>query len=801
MQKKAIKLLVLELMLMIVPVISQAQQIESILNTTETKYMQEKVYLHTDKSTYTSGETVWFKAYLAADNLAAPLSKTLYAELINDNGAVLQRRMMPVLLAGAAGDFIIPDSLNDTRLFIRAYTAWMLNFDSSLLCVKPIHLVSKKGLVKKAPTPDVYTLTFFPEGGDLVTSVESHVAFKATDPDGTPISIKGDIIDNKNKKLFSFASLHDGMGFIILQPVAGETYRAVWKDRKGVKHETTLPDAKKEGVVLTIGFPGNQLHYSLSRPDSVSGDYTRFTVVAQMQQRQMYGAQINMSKRNNVTAPLPTDSMPDGVLQITVFNAGMVPVAERLVFVNNNNYSFITDLHLNQQNFTKRARNELQIDAGGSLLTNLSVAVTDADINPVGKNESTIYSHFLLSSDLKGFVYNPAYYFSSDADSVKQHLDLVMMTNGWRRFSWQKLLADQWPALNYLPEKYLSIQGKVIGLSRTLLYNKELTTIIKTKNNQPDFLNIPIDDKGNFGYGSLYFFDTAKLYYQLSNDKDRNLTSTATFNFKNSFVKAPVLTKDILGNLYLPDRTDSVALVKSNNIAALRRAQEAASKVETLQEVRVVTKTKSLKQKLDEQYTSGFFSGGDAQTFTTEDDPFAKTATSLLAYLQGKVAGLQISTAGQGSATWRNSPTSLFLNESPADIGTLQSLTMADVILVKVFRPPFFGAAGGGAGGAIAVYTNKGGASNASFVALPSATLYGYSVIRQFYSPDYITNPDLGTKDFRTTLYWNPNVHFDKNNRRFTVPFFNSDQCKKFRVIVEGINENGVFTREEKIFQ
>ena len=252
------------------------------------------------------------------------------------------------------------------------------------------------------------------------------------------------------------------------------------------------------------------------------------------------------------------------------------------------------------------------------------------------------------------------------------------------------------------------------------------------------------------------------------------------------------------GNLYLPDHTDSIVLMKTNNLATLRRAQQAANKVQTLQEVKVVTKTKSLKQKLDEQYTSGFFSGGDAQTFTTEDDPFAQSATSVLSYLQSRVAGLQINTNGQGSATWRNSPTSFFLNESPVDLTMLQSINMADVALVKVFRPPFFGAAGAGSGGAIAVYTNKGGASNASFVGLPSAPLYGYSVIRQFYSPDYIAGP--GTKDYRSTLYWNPNIHFDKNNRRFTIPFFNIDNCKKIRVIVECINESGVLAREEKTF-
>jgi hypothetical protein len=779
-----------------------AQDPETILTTAETKYMQEKLYLHTDKSTYTSGETIWFKAYLTADNLPAPMSKTVYAELLNDKGQVLQRKMMPIVVSGAFADFTIPDSLPDNRVFIRAYTAWMLNFDSSLLCIKPIYLIPKKGLPKKTAAPVIVTLNFFPEGGDLVENIESQVAFKATDQDGIPLSLKGEILNNKNKVISSFASVHDGMGVISLTPLPGETYKAVWKDKNGVIHEASLPETKKEGAVLSIAYPNNKLYYTIARQDSAKPEFTRFTVVAQTQQRMMYIAQINLTKKSKVTAPMPTDSMPDGVLQITLFNALMEPVAERLAFVNNNNYSFITDLHLIEKNIIKRGRNVIQLDVGGNLLTNLSVAVTDADINPVGKNESNIYTQLLLSSDLKGYVYNPAYYFSGDDDSIRQHLDLVMMTNGWRRFKWEKLLADQWPVLNYLPEKYLNIQGKVLGLSRTLLHNKAISGILKTKNSPPSFLNIPINDAGDFIQGEQYFFDTAKLYYQLSDDKDKSLTTMASFSFKNSFIKAPVLSKAQTATLYLPDLTDSSALSKSNNLATLRRTQQQAAKVETLQEVQIKSKQKSLKQKLDEEYTSGFFSGGDGYSFNTEEDPFARSSPGVLEYLQGKVAGLQITTNGNGSATWRGSATSFFLNEMPTDLSMLKSVNMNDVALIKVFQPPFFGATGGGSGGAIAVYTKKGSSLNSDFKALPFTNIYGYSAIREFYSPNYSNNSaDPFVKDYRTTLYWNPHVYIDKNYRRITLPFFNSDNCKKIRVIVEGINELGVLTREEKIFE
>ncbi|MEO5893914.1 MAG: hypothetical protein ABIQ31_26895 [Ferruginibacter sp.] len=799
--KKFYRNIISLLLLIVICQLARAQRIDSLVNILDSRYPQEKIHLHLDKAYYNAGETIWFKAYLSADNLAAPISKTMYAELLNDKGNIIDRKMVPVMLSGASSNFDLPDTINSSRLFIRAYTSWMLNFDSTLLYLKPIQILPPKNAAKKAPVSPTYSVQFFPEGGDLVNDIPSRVAFKATDNQGIPIVIKGDIVDGKGKKTTSFLSVHDGMGFFSLQPAAGEKYKAVWKDKKGVQHETVLPVAKAQGMVLSTHLTDNQLNYTLTRPDSVDAVFTSYYVVAQMQQRMVYSAKINMTKKTSVTAPIETDSLPNGVLQLTIFNAGQQPVAERVVFINHNNYFFITDLHSGEKNLGKRGRNTLQIDVGDVLLSNLSISVTDAGLNPITKNEENIYSQLLLSCDLKGYVYNAAYYFPADEDSVKQHLDLVMMTNGWRRFKWEDVLAGNWPVIKNMPENYITITGKILGLSKNLLYQKELTGILKTKNGGTNIFSMPLSSQGEFIQDGLYFIDTAKLYYQLNNDKDKTLTTSASFSFKSSFLKIPPQSLAMLAALYAPERTDSAVILKSSTMALLQRNQVESNRIKTLETVQVRTKQKSLKEKLDEQYTSGFFSGGDGYTFTTEDDPFAKSSPSILAYLQGKVAGLQISTTGQGGATWRGSPTSFFLNEVTTDVSNLQSINMNDVALIKVFRPPFFGSTGGGAGGAIAIYTKKGGGDNSQVKGLPFAMINGYSVIKEFYSPDYELKPEPDLKDYRTTLYWNPNLYFDKDTRRITIPFFNSDNCKKIRVTIEGINEAGQLTREEKIIE
>ncbi|MEO6734105.1 MAG: hypothetical protein ABIN01_22985 [Ferruginibacter sp.] len=780
----------------------RAQQIDSLLNILDTRYPQEKIHLHVDKAFYNAGETIWFKAYLTADNLPAAISKTMYAELLDDKGNLLQRKTMPVILSGGEGNFDLPDTVAASRLFIRAYTSWTLNFDSSLLYLKSIQIIPAKTALKKTPPALTYSVQFFPEGGDLVNDISSRVAFKANDSRGEPFVVKGDVMDSKNKKVASFSSVHDGMGYFLLQPAADEKYRAIWKDKKGMQHETVLPEAKKQGIVLSTRLEGNRLEYTLTRPAIVDDINTSYYVVAQMQQRLMYSARINMTKKTTVTAPpIETDSLPNGVLQFTVFNALRIPVAERVVFINNDSYSFITDLHSGDKNLGKRGRNTLQIDVGGTVLSNLSISVTDAGLNPVTKNEESIYSQLLLSSDLKGYIYNPAWYFSATQDSVKEYLDLVMMTNGWRRFKWENVLAGKWPVIKNLPESYLSVSGKILGISKALLHGKQLTGILKTKNGGSNIFMMPISSEGEFVQDGLVFFDTAKLHYQINADKDKTLTTSASFSFRNSFIRPPAQSTAMLAALYAPERTDSSVVQKSSTMAALQRNQVENNRMKTLETVQVRTKQKSLKEKLDEEYASGFFKGGDGYTFTTEDDPFAKSAMSILQYLQGKVPGLQISTTGEGGATWRGSSTSFFLNEMTTDVGNLQSINMNDVAMIKVFRPPFFGAMGGGAGGAIAIYTKKGGNDNSQVKGLPLTLVNGYSVVKEFYSPDYEKNPEPDVRDYRTTLYWKANLYFDKNSRRVTIPFFNSDNGKKIRVTIEGINEAGQLTREEKIIE
>jgi len=779
-----------------------AQKLDSLLNILETQYPQERIYVHYDKSYYNPGETIWFKAYLFSGSFPSGISTTMYAELITDKGKMLSRKIMPVLGATAASGFDLPDSLKSSLVYIRVYTSWMLNFDSSFIYVNPIRIIAPSTTVK-AKIKSSYFLNFFPEGGDMVTGLESRVAFKATDEEGLPVKVKGDVVNSKAQKVVSFSDIHDGMGYFFFTPEAGEKYKAVWKNSKGGIEETVMPAVKEKGILLSVNYTGNSLSYTLHRSADVPANYKTLQVVAQMQQQPVYIARVNMTIKESVTASIGVDSIPDGIMQVTVFTEDMHPIAERIVFVNQNNYYFITDLHATGKDLTKKGKNILQVDVGDTLLTNLSISVTDAGINPPDKDEENIFSHLLLTSDIKGFVYDPAYYFSNSSDSVQSHLDLVMMTNGWRRFKWEDVVAGNWPMIKNYPQPYLTVTGNIFGLSpHQLATGQELSIILTTQKNNNQFLVTSVNKKGEFIIKDMLFFDTARLFYQFNNDKDKKLTSTATFDFKNSFLTVADNPLADIKSFLKPIVPDTVVQKKNTTLNKLRKEEFFEGiKVKELEVVKVTGHTKSAAQKMDEEYTSGFFSGGDGRVFNVADDPLARSSISVLDYLQGKIAGLQINTSGGGSVSWRGSPTSLFLNEMTADASMIQSMSMSDVAMIKVFNPPFFGAAGGGAGGAVAIYTKKGGQIVNSTKGLDFVSISGYTPLKEFYSPDYSKDADVNKNDYRTTLYWNPHLIFDKSKRRISIPFYNSDNCKKIRVVIEGMNEEGKLTREEKFFE
>ena len=217
--------------------------------------LPEKAYLHLDRPLYASGETIWFKAYLAAADSHRPdtLSKVLYVDLLSARQQPVAQRTLRLRGGVAHGDLALPDTLPAGTYQLRAYTSWMRNAGAAFFFTRPLAVVNATTPSRPAGRPKPgFDVKFFPEGGRLVDGLESVVGFKAVDGDGHGVAVQGTVLDALRKPVATFSSRHLGMGSFGLVPAPGQHYRAVVTLPGGSTAEYPLPLSQPTGYALRV---------------------------------------------------------------------------------------------------------------------------------------------------------------------------------------------------------------------------------------------------------------------------------------------------------------------------------------------------------------------------------------------------------------------------------------------------------------------------------------------------------------------------------------------------------------------
>ncbi len=776
---------------------AHAQILDSTIDTYANNYGQERAYLQYDKSNYVPGETIWFKAYLMKGLFPAEESKTFYTDWTDDNGNLLFRSISPLVDATTNGQFDIPPAYTGKFIHVKAYTKWMLNFDSAFLYNKDIRILAKTTSPPVAKNTVVSSLQFFPEGGDAIVGVTNKIAFKANDQWGRPVKIKGVVQNNRGVVIDSLRILHDGMGYFFITPQPGESFTAKWKDEKGMENNTALPAIRTTGVSLLVTLSGTKRNFSINAAPDAAAGLGKLYLIGTMQQHEVFKVTKDIST-GIAKGLIPTQDLPSGILTITVFDEHWNPLAERITYINNEEYLFHPEMTVQHWGLNKRARNEIEISVPDSLQANLAVSVTDAGIDT--DSSDNIISHLLLTGDIKGQVYNPAYYFMNTSDSISQQLDLVMLTHGWRRFKWEEVVKGKLPLVSFPKDSsYLTLSGKVYGvLPSDLRQGGMIIMIVSQKKTDGKIVMLPIQPNGTFNDPSLLLLDTIHVYYQLPKKR----FSDASVRFMEGLLP-PLRNSMMATGVFNNNSDDTTGNYRHYQLAdeTNRLFQQYEGKM--LENVTVKAKTKSLLELMDQKYSSGLFAGGDSYQFDLVNDKIALSAPDIFHYLQAKVAGLQINTTSNPpSLQWRGGSPVLFVDEVTTDIDMVTSIPVTDIAYVKVFRPPFMGGSGG-ANGAIAIYTRRGDdAKSEPGKGLANNTVSGYSVIRQFYSPNYDSfKPENEKKDIRTTLYWNPQVITTQKKNKVTLVFYNNDVSHAFRVVIEGMSKDGQLAHIEQIME
>ncbi|HOZ85609.1 MAG TPA: hypothetical protein PK191_08975, partial [Niabella sp.] len=284
----------------------------------------EKIYLHIDRENYHAGQTIWFKGYFTNGFVPSANSSNLYVELLNNRSEVVVRNIFPVYLGSTAGQLDLPSTLEEGVYQIRAYSPVMLNQPGFVFYKRiDIYGTQNKKQVKDNKSEHI-ELSFFPEGGNLITGKLNRIAFKAIDKNGMPIEVAGEITDNSGKLITSFNSVHDGMGSFAILPQNGETYIASINNQ--VK-KYSLPAQTSNGIIFSVHTTarGKQFRIEQGTNDPV---FKPAYLVGQMENELLFKQPLTDKKE--FKGLIETKDFISGILHLTVFNKDNMPLAERL---------------------------------------------------------------------------------------------------------------------------------------------------------------------------------------------------------------------------------------------------------------------------------------------------------------------------------------------------------------------------------------------------------------------------------------------------------------------------------------
>lgn len=769
-------------------------RVDKIIQQTKTfmeEYEQQKVYLHTDKVCYQTGENIWIKAYLLNSITLQSdiISKEIFVELLDQEQRVAHTLILQNKNGLSEGDIYLKDSLIEGNYQLRAYTNWMRNFDHDYFFSKTIQIknpgyenvVTKSGLkditdfnktVKKNET-DI-KVTFFPEGGNIVAGLSNKIAFKAENALGMPIDIKGTLIDNKGTKPVSFESVHDGMGTFRFLPQPDVSYKVQVTFSNGKVQEYLLPEILKEGIVMTVDPLGKDDIKVILKHNAQSATNAKLTdivIVAQSRGKVFYIAKGEI-KDKPVMSAIPKKTLPAGITQITIFDGDGMPVCERLVFIKPEKNLANIDFTTTDLNDSIVCNIKLTSAVGNFSSANVSFSATEKVPNIVQSGNENILTNLLLTSDIKGRVHNPAYYFDENNPEAAAHLDLVMQTNGWRRFVWNELLAGKFSDLSYSRVGGISVSGSVIGENNQVFPNSKVVLSVPDKFNFN--FETTTDYEGRFTFPAFEYDDT--VYVKIETIKE-------TYGKPGYIIldPAPAPNKSTYPYPILYNENYDENKVKEN------------TKRENIEN------KKQPKIKTSSDGETGTRYGSPSYSLKIGEE--AGRYADITQYIQGKIPGVgvmggKIVIRGVGTINSGSDPLFL-LDEVFVDEGTIRTMPPSEFESVDIFKGPDASVFGSqGANGALVFHTKK-----AKFPKRSSIELYlaGYHTPREFYTPPYeswVNKPaDLGIP---RTIFWEPNVSISSNGEA-EVRFKKKFSSGEYDITIEGLTESGEIIYERRI--
>ena len=471
---------------------------------------QEKVFVHMDNTCYFLGDTIWYAAYTRRTDKGLPsdVSRVLYVELYNQDGYLVERQLVEMEDGRGYGNFALADTLYGGFYELRAYTRWQLNWGQTQ---HPHTKYAEEWFFNKAMAREYYrdyeklysrvfpvyskpqkpgeyshdmttrplrraykeedksglVLSFFPEGGWLVGGAPCRMAFEVATEEGECQTGQLVVNDGNGTIVAQGTTVSRGRGMVTFTPAAGASYTATFTADSGKTAKGEVKSVPADGVALSVLHEGDEWLINVNAQGQAAqqplgmtimheGVVTFFEEITSSPAQIHYNPLLNREELGN----------GPGVHQVTVFDANGRVWADRLFFVTAPELTTPTmtvsgiksqyapyeevNLEVTAPSLVGKAR-------GGSC----SLSVRDASMQDYLYDNGNILTEMLLSSEIRGFVPQPGYFFEADDEEHRTALDLLMMTQGWRRFDWKTMAMPKAFAINH-PAEYTQILSGIV---------------------------------------------------------------------------------------------------------------------------------------------------------------------------------------------------------------------------------------------------------------------------------------------------------------------------------------------------
>ena len=762
---------------------AQQQQRNSIAGKFESyrqHYLQEKIFVHTDKKNYLAGEICWFKIYMTDAYFHKPLNldKVAYVEISDKNNKPVLQAKIALDKGTGNGSFYLPASIASGNYRLRAYTNWMKNGGTEYFFEKNISILNVQKYTQEINPPQkvAYEMAFFPEGGNLVNGVNSKVGFKVNNQLGKGVYFEGVLVNEKGDTITVFHPLKFGMGSFSFTPVEGSTYRAFINLPEGGQQQKELPAAYNMGYVMHLEHTNqSQIQITVSTPDKINAASTELFLFVHT--RNVTRASLTGSIKNGTTTFIINDTIPgDGISHFTIFNERKQPVCERLYFkkpVQTLQIKAATD----QAVYALRKKITIEVSSaneqGKSIPANMSMAVYRVDsLNTI--DESAINHYLLLTADLSGTVESPEYYFENKDDTATMAMDNLMLTQGWRRFKWEDILSDKRSTLSFLPE----INGHIItGIVTALqpgLPVKDIQAYLSAPATRTQLQSSTADKDGNVKFEMKDFYTNGELIIQANkSDSLYRVDIDPPFFPGYSSRQLPAFyftgRQEALLKTYIAAQVQNSFLNDKLNLFVLPPVDSSAFYL------------KPYSVYLLDNYVR----------FTTLEEVLREYVPEVLVRRRsGKFNMVVFDEVNK--YVFEPSPLVLLDGVPIFDFDKLMNFDALKIRKLEVETKKYF-LGKNSFYGVVNFSSYKGDLAGFEIDSRAAVIDYeGLQLKREFYSPVYNTQEQLLSRlpDFRNLLYWSPDVITNSNGKKEN-DFYSSDLPGRYAVVIQGLSDDG----------